>query len=169
MKKGALHPWVRGSILQEMMGNNAMLGLEGIMVGPQAYNKCIRTGGKEPPWLWNKVVQAIMEETVQDLEENKMGIQLTESETRITHMVWADNIIPAAHTQRELRQMTQQLTTVFAERHFTWKKDSCWAMACGAPTPETHYDTFDGSITHQYSWVQEQEVLVVKITRKMTT
>ena len=95
-------------------------------------------------------------------------MQLTESDTRITYLVCADNIILVAHTQRELRQMTQ-LTTAFVARHFTWKKDSCWALACGATTAEAHYEVFDASNTHRYPWVQEQEVLGVKITTKMTT
>eukprot|EP00959_Pyramimonas_sp_CCMP1952_P084186 1760865-Pyramimonas_sp.AAC.1 len=61
------------------------------------------------------------------------GVRLTDeaSNLLVNHWLWADNILLAAASRRELTHMLEDLTRVLHRFGFNWKASSMEFLACG--------------------------------------
>ena len=106
------------------------------------FDKGGKQGGVETPGEWRAVVDYIMEPVVRDWRSSSMGFEFVEEEGkgyRLTHAIWADNIIRFATSYAMMQVMIDAMDRAFCSyrdsqgrRYLHWKRDSLEFIAAGS-------------------------------------
>ena len=117
----------RLAILSCLIDNHGVVNFQDTTSEEIKWDTMIRTGGTEGPFLWNCETVSMWDEVVQSWQERGMGYSLEPSytlERRLTHSLWADNILVYARTKQELQQMMSELSEPLYKHGFSWKPES---------------------------------------------
>eukprot|EP00959_Pyramimonas_sp_CCMP1952_P303980 6361708-Pyramimonas_sp.AAC.1 len=84
-----------------------------------SWDRSMRTGGVESPFLCKAVSVYLWEKVVRQWEENDHGYELetplSGGRRRIIHALWADNFYVCARSLEELLEMMSMLTVPLAQ------------------------------------------------------
>ncbi len=157
----------RAAVLDELVGNVCRVDFQGHEAPNEyRYEKMIRTGGKESPWLWNLEVAVIIKPLIEEWSKQGAGLKLQDG--RVTHWIWADNFVLVSDSKKGLVNMVTQLTKLVYERNFRWKPDSLAMMTCGHENRAGFLVDIEGEAIVLPA-VEEVELLGVQLTEDMHT
>eukprot|EP00973_Karenia_brevis_P042933 5943243-Karenia_brevis.AAC.1 len=88
---------------------------------PFKYNKLIKQGGMDAPFLWNLVLRRHLCELHRSWQQAGYGILLDDG-TCVTHFLWSDNVYLVACTLQQLHVMAQELTDSLQSCGLQWKE-----------------------------------------------
>ena len=127
------------ALLDPLADNRCVANFEGVQTpDPVMWDKSIRTGGVGGPLIFLMVSIVLWRNVVEEWRAKEtVGYQL-ESGTlfgkdRITHTLWADNLLLYAHTREDLSDMIRDMSIPLLEAGLTWKPKSFQYMYFGAP------------------------------------
>ena len=124
------------------------------------WSKSVRTGGKEAPHAWNDVTKLCWEKMVRRWRRDELGARVESAQdlpascTRISHAIWADNVVFLSNTKKELQQMMQEATVSLLPHGLRWKPSSLqWWTAGEQDSEATEFEIGDGDMrwTVQYT------------------
>eukprot|EP00973_Karenia_brevis_P047973 6657094-Karenia_brevis.AAC.1 len=87
------------------------------------FNRCIRQGGCEAPWIWNGTMRMVLNDLVPKWEQEQLGFHV-EGFGFITHALWADNIYLISGSPANIAKMAEQLTERMQQEGLHWKPGS---------------------------------------------
>jgi len=144
-----VHPGIIAAVLTEMEDLECWPMLAGIQaVEPCTFNRCIRQGGTESPWLWNTAARAAIAPLLDEWEASGCGIDIP-GFGRMTHMIWADNIYLLSSDMAEVAWMAQTLTDQFSNMKLRWKAGSLAHMGTGASVGSAAFNVIGSDGPHQ--------------------
>eukprot|EP00973_Karenia_brevis_P017811 2447523-Karenia_brevis.AAC.1 len=104
LQKRGLHPTLIRALMSEMSNLEATVTIPGATESePIRYDRGGRQGGVDTPFIFNQVVDAALEETVQHWRINKFGFEMLDHlrlgdvgslgyvTSHLSHLIWADN------------------------------------------------------------------------------
>eukprot|EP00959_Pyramimonas_sp_CCMP1952_P291900 6105206-Pyramimonas_sp.AAC.1 len=119
-----------------MHENKCQMSLEGVRWADWvSWDRSIRTGGVESPFLFKVVYVYMWEQVVRQWEDNDYGYELEPplrgGRRRIARALLADNLYVCARSIDELRGMMSMLAVPFAHAGLRWKPSSLGYLLCG--------------------------------------
>ena len=104
-----VHPRIIAAILYELVALSCSPEFADLTCQERVnFNRCVRQGGVESPYLWNTTMYAVLDELVPSWEARGWGIFWG---TRwFTHLVWADNIWLLSRDLRSMQHMIDELS-----------------------------------------------------------
>lgn len=147
------------NLMRELLGFQAQIRLPNTGVRPPfRFDRGGKQGGVETPDQFNTLLEAIMEPVVVSWRERCLGLKIDEdSEERIAHLTWADNIFILAENNGQLKTMTN---AVYLHK-LCWEPASLEVMAAGSLSGSnvtTSVQAADGQMI-RYKQVREMMVL----------
>ena len=118
-------------------------------------------GGSVTPFCFRTMLEAIMEPLVREWEFLGYGARTTFG-TRMTHIIWADNMWLLSNNLDEMWFMTQHLAQAIYEACFRWKESSLEIMIVGEGQEDNPFGLLSVNMEGQdmvYKHVQEMWVL----------
>eukprot|EP00973_Karenia_brevis_P081307 11271514-Karenia_brevis.AAC.1 len=122
------------------------------------FNRAIRQGGVESPWLFNLVLRMILYKCVLRWREAGYGVPLPNI-GKFNHAAWADNIYLVAHSLHEIRCMFADLTCEMRAYGFHWNERSLKLLHTSAHQPHEDINVQVNNVSHTLKTVMEMEVL----------
>eukprot|EP00973_Karenia_brevis_P013039 1770684-Karenia_brevis.AAC.1 len=126
-----VHPLIAAALLNEMLWTSCKVTLEGVtIVDAVKFNRAIRQGGVEAPWLFNLTMRMLIASCMPRWKDQAYGINLP-GIGLTSHALWADNVYLLAKSRREATDMFTQLTEQLMRRGMSWKPQSLQILSAG--------------------------------------
>ena len=146
-----VHPQLVRAILREVSGMSGNIFLPGAGLSESFPFQCGgKQGGVETPEVFNIMMEYALEPLVANWKSRLFGFALgplDENPLRLTHLIWADNILLFSNDLAEFETMAQEVTDAVYDLGFAWKPTSMECMLCGSlrltpllAAPEVHAD-----------------------------
>ena len=130
-----MHPQLVRAILREVSGMSGKVFLPGAGLSePCPFQRGGKQGGVETPEVFNIMMEYALEPSVASWKSRSFGFafgEVNDSPVRLTHLIWADNIILFATDVAQFETMAQDVTEAVYALGFSWKFNSMECMLCG--------------------------------------